>query len=319
MRLLLTGATGFLGRHVVAAATDWTVTRVTRALTASSPDEVALGPSAWTRRHFAAALDTARPDVVLHCAGAASSRDVRACMDTNAILAAELLGAAAALREPPRVILVGSAAEYGIVPADAQPVAETHPCAPRTDYAVAKCAQSLLGFAAAMRGQQVLVARLFNPVGVGMPSGLALPSFARRIVAAGPGAVMLVGDLSAERDFLDVEEAARLLLALAAMSHWPWRVVNICSGRTYRLGDLLEGLITASGVRVRIESDSSLMRPGDMPRLTGSTERLRSVGLAPQHPNFATLLPRLLAEARALGRLSQLDLDSGDFAPSEWR
>jgi nucleoside-diphosphate-sugar epimerase len=302
MRLLLTGATGFLGRHLVAAATDWTVTRVTRAMEASSSDELALGPAAWTQADFAAAIGTARPDVVLHCAGAAYCPDARACFDTNAVLAAELLGAVANLRQPPRVILVGSAAEYGIVPADAQPVVETHPCAPRTDYAVAKFAQSLLGFAAGLRGQQVLVARLFNPVGVGMPSGLALPSFARQIAGPEQSTVLRVGDLSAERDFLDVGEACRLLLALAAMSQWPWPVVNVCSGMAYRLGDLLDTLIAASGAQVRVEPDPALMRLGDMPILTGSTERLRSVRLAPQAPDFSILLPRLLAEAREIGK-----------------
>ena len=306
MRLLLTGATGFLGRHVVAAATGWTVTRVTRARTASSPDEVALGPEPWTRADFAAAIVQARPDVVLHCAGAARTPSARDCIETNAVLAAELLGGAADAHSPPRVILVGSAAEYGIVPAAAQPVAETFPCAPRTDYAVAKCAQTLLGLAAAMRGQPVLVARLFNPVGVGMPGGLALPSFARQIVSPEPNPVLRVGDLSAERDFLNVDEAARLLLALAAMPDWPWPVVNVCSGRPYRLGNLLDGLIAASGIKVRVETDPALMRPGDMPILTGSTERLASVGLAPQAPEFSTLLPRLLTEARALSGRTQL-------------
>jgi nucleoside-diphosphate-sugar epimerase len=300
MRLLLTGATGFLGRHIVAAATGWMVTRVTRAPKASSPDEIALGPAPWTRADFAAAIDTARPNVILHCAGTARNPDARSCFDTNAVLAAELLGAAADAREPQRVILVGSAAEYGIVPVGAQPVAETFPCAPRTDYAVAKCAQTLLGLAAAIRGQKVLVARLFNPVGVGMPGGLALPSFARQIAGPEPSRVLRVGDLSAERDFLDVDEAARLLLALAAMPHWPWPVVNVCSGKAYRLGDLLEDLIAASGIQVRVETDPALMRPGDMPILTGSTERLTSVGLEPQAPDFSTLLPHLLAEARGL-------------------
>ena len=151
MRLLLTGATGFLGRHIVAAATDWTVTRFTRAPVCSAADELALGPAPWTRADFSRALEIGRPDVVIHCAGAIQSSDVRACFDTNTVLAAELLGAAVAASRPPRVILVGSAAEYGIVPADAQPVAETYPCAPLTDYAIAKYAQSLLGFAAAKR------------------------------------------------------------------------------------------------------------------------------------------------------------------------
>ena len=285
------------GRHVAALAAEWSVTRVTRAPSASGADEIALGPSPWKQADFATALDRAEPDLVLHCAGAAHSPDLRTCLDVNAALAAELLKAVAAHRKPPRVILVGSAAEYGLVPEGMQPVAETHLCAPRTDYGIAKYTQSLLGFAAAMRGQQVLVARLFNPVGVGMPSGLALPSFARRIVQAAPGSSIRVGDLSAARDFIDVEEAVRLLLGLADMPNWPWPVVNICSGQAYRLGDLLAGLVAASGAEVHVETDPALLRPGDMQILTGSTARLRSVGLKPSPPDFSVLFPRMLAEA----------------------
>jgi nucleoside-diphosphate-sugar epimerase len=305
MRLLLTGATGFLGRHILAAATDWHVTRVTRAAEPTTSGELALGPGPWTRADFSKALAEVRPNVVLHCAGAAHAPDPRSCFDANTVLAAELLSAAAASSHPPRVVLIGSAAEYGVVPANAQPVVETFQCAPRTDYGVAKYAQTLLGIAATMRGLPVLVARLFNPVGVGMPGQLALPSFARQIAGSEARCVLRVGDLSAARDFLDVEEAARLLLGLAAMSDWPWPVVNVCSGRAWRLGELLDGLIAVSGIEVRAEADPALLRRGDMPILTGSIERLVSVGLAPAEPDFSILLPQLLVEARGLASAAQ--------------
>ena len=310
MRLLLTGATGFLGRHIAAAAAGHTVIRATRAPHRIAPDELAFGAAAWTRADFARGLAEARPDVVLHCAGAVQSPDARSCFDANTVLAAELLGAVAALPHPPRVILIGSAAEYGIVAPDAQPVAETHPCAPRTDYAVAKHAQTLLGLAAALRGLPVLVARLFNPVGVGMPQQLALPSFSRQIVGPAARPVLRVGDLSAQRDFLDVEEAARLLLELAMMPEWRWPLVNLCSGQVYRIGALLDGLVSASGAQVRIETDPVLARPGDMPVLAGSVSRLVSLGLTPRAPDFAALLPRLLIEAQGVKELRRLG-DSG--------
>jgi nucleoside-diphosphate-sugar epimerase len=263
------------------------------------PGELALA-SPWTRANLHDTLMCVRPDVVVHCAGTTHSEDARACFETNTVLAAELLGAAATIADPPRIVLVGSAAEYGFVTPDEQPVCEMRACAPTTEYAVAKHAQTLLGVAAARRGLPVLVVRLFNPVGVGMPRRLALPSFARQL--AGPEAklTLRVGNLSVQRDLIDVEEAVRLLLGLAAMQGWPWSVVNVCSGRAYRLGDLLDGLIAASGAEVRVEVDPALMRPGDMPVLTGSTERLRSVGLVPLAPDFSVLLPRLLAEARGI-------------------
>lgn len=296
MRLLLTGATGFLGRHVAHAAAGWPVWRATRASLATAPDEIALGAAAWTQASFAHALEIARPDVVLHCAGALPGATPAECFAGNAVLAAELLAAVSDVRERPRVMLVGSAAEYGFVREESQPVAETHPCAPRHVYAVSKHAQTLLGLAAE---GPVLVVRLFNAVGVGMPPRLALPSFARRIVAAGQGGVVRVGDLSARRDFIDVAEAARLLLGVAGLPEWPFRVVNLCSGQAYAIGDLLAMLIAASGAAVTVQTDPLLARAGDMACLVGSTQRLERAGLPPRAPDFAAILPRMLAEARA--------------------
>lgn len=296
MRVLLTGSSGFLGRHVSQspAAVGWTILRASRAPVALAKDEVALGPAPWTRDSFARALATSRPDIVLHCAGETRSANSRACFEANAILAGELLAAVADASAPVRVILVGSAAEYGIVPARAQPVPETHPCAPRTEYGVAKYAQTLLGLAAAARGLPVLMARMFNPVGIGMPSHLALPSFARQLAAG--QRVLRVGDLSAERDFLDVAEAARILLGLAALPTWPWPLVNLCSGRAYSLRGLLDQLVAATGLHVTIETDPMLLRPGDMPVFVGSTERLATLGFPPEAPDFEAILPKLVAE-----------------------
>lgn len=299
MRLLLTGATGFLGRHVAAAAQGWTLFRTTRAPEATTAGEIALGPAPWTRESFCQALEVAQPDAVLHCAGAPHTTDPLACFAANTVLAADLLAAVSRHANPPRVILIGSAAEYGFVPQGKQPVSETQPCAPRSDYAVAKHAQTLLGLAAHMAGRPVLTARLFNAVGTGMPAPLALPSFARRIVGAAPGGTIVAGDLSARRDFIDATEAARLLLALAALPAWPWPIVNICSGTATSLQDLMDRMIALNGRSLRVQSDPSLIRPGDMAVLTGCTSRLAEIGLAPNKPDFATLLPKLLAEAKS--------------------
>jgi GDP-4-dehydro-6-deoxy-D-mannose reductase len=295
MRLLLTGATGFLGRALVAAAgtAGVTVVRATRATERGAADEIALGPGPWLRADFSAAIAAAQPDAILHAAGTAHSPSAAACFEANTLLAAELLDAVAGMGVPPRLLLISSAAELGFVPADAQPVTEAFNCAPRTAYAIAKYAQTLLGLSAAARGLPVLVVRLFNPVGPGMPAGLALPSFARQIMDPAT-TVMRVGDLSPARDFIDVAEAARILVSLAAMPRYAWPLVNLCSGQAWRLGDLLGHMIALSGRSLRVEPDPALQRPGDMPVLRGDTSRLAGIGLAPQAPNFGRLLPALL-------------------------
>jgi nucleoside-diphosphate-sugar epimerase len=296
VRLLVTGATGFLGRHVVAASAAHTVFRMTRSRAPESQDEIAFGASPWTLTEFTRAFAICAPDVVFHCAGDTRDWNVRACFEANTVLAAELLKAVAAVPHPPRVILIGSAAEYGLVPEHSQPVKETWPCMPNTHYGVAKLAQTQLALSAVRRGLPVLVARLFNPVGAGLPSHLALPSFASQIVRLGSRRALRVGDLSARRDFIDVEEAARLLLELAALPNWQWPLVNLCSGKAYRIGTILDELVAISGVGVRIKASPALMRPDDNAVLVGDTTRLKSVNLFPAAPDFSILLPRLLSD-----------------------
>jgi nucleoside-diphosphate-sugar epimerase len=295
MKLLLTGVTGFLGRALTVAAgvAGATVIRATRSKEQSTADEFALGPGPWRRADFSSAIAATRPDAIIHAAGAVHTPTAAACFEANTILAAELLDACAAMASLPRLLLIGSAAELGFVPADAQPVTETFTCAPRTAYGIAKHAQTQLAVNAASRGLPVLVARLFNPIGPGMPAGLALPSFARQVMDPDIK-VMRVGDLSAARDFIDVAEAARILIALAAMPLFPWPLINVCSGQAWRVGDLLDKMIAVSGRGLQVEPDPALQRPGDMQLLLGDISRLVGVGLAPHPPDFDRILPTLL-------------------------
>lgn len=301
MRLLLTGATGFLGRNVAAAASAHTVFRMVRAQVSTNPNDLAFGEAPWTAAEFTRAFDLSKPDVVLHCAGETRNSTVLASFEANAVLAGELLNAAAAASRPLRLILIGSAAEYGFVPEESQPVKETWPCNPNTLYGVTKHAQTLLALSARRRGLNVLVVRLFNPVGVGMPPHLALASFANQIARSAAGsATVQVGDLSARRDFIDVRDAARLIVELARIPDWPWPLVNLCSGRAHRIGALLDALVAASGVSVRIEARPERMRLNEMPMLVGDTTRIQSMNLFPAAPDFPALFPRLLEDARLI-------------------
>ena len=300
MRILVTGSNGFLGRHILAspAAAGMRLFCATRAREGHGEQDVALGPGPWGRAEFEHALAVSRADVVIHCAGATHAGDFRQVLEANTVPAAGLLAALSGLAHPPRTLLLGSAAEYGLVGADAMPVGEDYPCQPRSDYGIAKYAQTLLGLAAAERGLPVMTVRLFNPVGRGMPPKLALPSFARRIAVALQGeGVFRAGDIDVSRDFIDVAEAARILLALGTAPSWPWPIVNLCSGHAFKLRALVQSMIAASGRRLQITIDPALQRHRDMPLLVGNTERLAALNLRPAAPDFERLLPDLLAEA----------------------
>jgi GDP-4-dehydro-6-deoxy-D-mannose reductase len=297
-RAFVTGADGFLGHRIVAQlmSEGWMVVRAVRVVRGPSPSgTLVLGTKTWTDATLADALDTAAPDVVFHLAGSAWLEPITALYETNLMLAARLLDAAAARARRPAVVLVGSAAEYGFVPEDRQPVTEDTPCAPLTHHGIAKYAQTQLGLAWARAGLPVMVARLFNSVGAGMPAWLALGSFAARLRSGED--VLEVGDLDVARDFIDVDEAARLIIALVAGARNFGQVVNICSGTAFQLRPLVEELVRLTDREVSIVVDPARLRRGEMKTLRGDIGRLRTAGLSVQQPDFSRLLPAILFQS----------------------
>jgi GDP-4-dehydro-6-deoxy-D-mannose reductase len=293
VKALVSGATGFIGSHLTVhlAAEGWNV--------AVTPPG---GDLATRAARLATAVDALAPMVVFHMAGLSRAAHSAALYEANLVLPAHLLAAAARQKRPPLVILAGSAAEYGNVPPDCVPVREAQPCHPLTDYGIAKYAQTLMAEARAAAGLPIVVARLWNPVGRGMPGHLALASFAAQIAAMPSlGGTLHVGNLDVERDFLDVGEVTRLMAGLATRSEAIGHVVNICAGRTWRLRSLVDDLIRLAGKPVSLEVDPRRVRAGEPAALCGHTGRLARLGLAPMLPNFDTILPQLLAAANGAG------------------
>jgi nucleoside-diphosphate-sugar epimerase len=107
----------------------------------------------------------------------------------------------------------------------------------------------------------VVAARLFNPIGPGLPASQAFGHFARTLAAPGPDPVVLpVGDLEARRDLLDVRDAAGAIVALASEGR-PGTLYHVGSGRSVRMGDGLELLICLSDRDVRVEVDPARISP----------------------------------------------------------
>jgi nucleoside-diphosphate-sugar epimerase len=291
----ITGASGFIGQHLVAHLRDrgWRVVCARRV--PRNGEAADLGPVPWTAARIAAALAEAQPDIVFHLAGLMRANSAAELYEANTILSAQVLDAALRQKHVPKVILAGSAAEYGPVLPAALPVAETHPCRPSTDYAVSKHAQTLMGLARARTGQPVLIGRIWNPVGAGMPGHMALANFASQIAAmASDRGVLRVGNLDVARDFIDVREMARLMVELAKRPDASGCVVNLCSGRAFVLAELVDRLIHLSGRRVELVRDTSRIRPGESAVLYGDTSRLESFGLQPIAPDFNMILRELL-------------------------
>lgn len=280
MLALVTGANGFLGTHLVRylVSTGASVVRVVRSSTGDTrTTEMVLGTDRWAQSALSEALARIRPDVVFHLAGASRAVALEALYEANLFLTKRLLDAAAQLEPCPVVVVLGSAAEYGHphTPGDAS--RETDPCLPISAYGIAKHAQTLQALAHARQGQPIVVARLFNPVGAGMPSGLALSDFARQILRG--ETTLRTGNLDVARDFINVGDAARAVVELSECPLAQGRVTNVCAGYAQNLRGLLERMIRIADRRVRIETDRLLFRAADVPLIYGDTHRIRALGI----------------------------------------
>jgi nucleoside-diphosphate-sugar epimerase len=292
-KALVTGASGFVGRSMVGRlhAEGWEV-RVLGRHNDLNPLTIA---SSWHKQTLGPALTEFAPDAVFHLAGRTLSGTAEEYYTANVIPAAQLLDALEDLPNLPTIVLMGSAAEYGNVAEAALPVSEEHPCAPISDYGASKHAQTLMGLCRIRSGWPIIVARLFNPVGPGMPKHLALGSFASRLAAG--ASVLEVGNLDVRRDFISVDEAARIVFELAQIPEAVGKVINICSGRAFLLRELVEQMATFAGRQLFTRPVEDRIRSGEMTNFVGCTRRLGTFGLTPAAPDFTHLIPELLEAA----------------------
>jgi GDP-4-dehydro-6-deoxy-D-mannose reductase len=299
-RALVTGAEGFLGRHLVRELEQHgtQVTGLARCTDAGSA-HIEIGDAPWQPEPLARIIRCVEPDAVFHLAGGATGT-AEQLEALNAGLAQSVMEALKLAEARPLFVCCGSATEYGGGLIDGVPTPETAACAPLSPYGASKLAQTraALAFGEAT-GTRVLVARIFNPIGPGMPPYLALGEFARQIAALPPsGGTLRTGNLDVARDFLDVKLVARALRLLARHPDGNG-VVNICSGRAIKLADLVDMLIAASGKPVRTELAPERVRAGELRAVYGDPGLLwRLTGGLPE-TDYPAVIARIWQDAKA--------------------
>jgi GDP-4-dehydro-6-deoxy-D-mannose reductase len=286
-RVLVTGGSGFAGRHLVAACRE----AGDDVATAERASGVDLLDAAATR----AAVADASPAVVYHLAARAhvgeSWRDPAGTLHDNVAMTLNVLEAVRA-QAPDATVLVASSSEvYG--PPARLPVDESAPLRPQNPYAVSKASCDLLaGFEADAHGLRVIRARAFNHSGPGQEPTYAIASFARQAaVAAEAGAPVLrivTGNPDTRRDYTDVRDVVRAYRLLAERAE-PG-AYNVCSGVSRSARELIQGLAAAAGAELEHVVDPELVRPNEVMELRGSAAALRAAtGWEPEIPIERTL------------------------------
>ena len=280
MRILLTGASGFVGRHLARAAVgggDQVVgTYLGPAPTVPGVELVEV--NVLDRVALARLVAVARPQAVVHLAGLShvgeSWHRMPDYFQVNVVGTETLLAVVGGVP----ILFASSAEIYGAVPEAEQPLVEDRMPAPRSPYALSKAAAERL-----VLGHGGVVVRFFNLVGSGQGPTFALPGFAAQLAANAGGRaepVLAVGNLSARRDFVHVEDAVEALLLLLAQGA-AGTIYNLASGAALSIAEALEKLVAASGLAVTVAEDPARLRPVDVPLLRGDASRLRALGWQP--------------------------------------
>jgi GDP-4-dehydro-6-deoxy-D-mannose reductase len=298
VRAVVTGASGFVGRHLIAhleAEGDTTV-----ALDRHGPVALDVTDARAVHEAIAGAL----PVVVYHLAEltlvgeSCDRRDEYTAVNVggtrNVVDASTRAGVGA-------IVVIGSAEAYGAVEPDDLPVREDAPLRPRSPYGETKvAAEAVAREAHHETGAPVVVVRPFNHTGPGQPPRFMVPALAARIAAAelpgGPDELR-VGNLDPVRDISDVRDVVRAY-RLVARHGRAGEVYNVCAGRGVSVRAVAVGLLSMARRELRVAVDPALVRPEDVPVLIGDSARIRAeTGWAPEI-DFTRTLWEVLDEAR---------------------
>lgn len=305
MRILITGISGFAGRHLAALllrnghevlGTARHQASIPRLLARLGDDaginagalhivDVANAPA------VAAVVALVKPDAVFHLAGTAtvggSDADPASVFSINALGTLHVLAAVREYCSTARVVAVGSASAYGLLDPTLIPVTEECPFRPVSTYGTSKAASDLIAHQwARAYGLDIVRVRPFNHIGPGQEPGFICPDVAQQLVAIARGApaVVRVGNVDVVRDFTDVRDVVAGYVSVLERGQ-SGDVYNVCSGVGRTVREVVELMIASSGITAVLQLAPERLRPADVPVAIGSAGKLHdTTGWTPLIP-----------------------------------
>jgi GDP-4-dehydro-6-deoxy-D-mannose reductase len=300
MKVLITGATGFVGQHLInILKKDHQIIGLDR----SSPQEkleniVFQSVDITNKEAVLAILDKEKPDAIVHLAAIAITwrQDAQVVFKVNFNGTLNLYQAVIELKEKdgynPKIIFISSADVYGKV-TSLENISEQALLNPLNFYATSKVAADRLSYQVAQTYKlNTLIIRPFTHTGPGQQKGFFIPDMASQIVELekNNGGELLVGNLESTRDYLDVRDVVRAYKYFIENDFTPGDVFNVCSSRGIKISELLDLLLKNSTKKIVIKQDPTRFRLIDTPFLIGNNQKLiNATGWKPEIPIEQTL------------------------------
>lgn len=276
-KALITGSTGFVGKHLQTElqGAGYAVAGLGRQAGVAGEYYQA---DVTNQAALSDAMRRAQPTHIFHLAGLSpgAAADSAEFERVNVGGAKNLLEAAAALPQPPVVLIAGSSHVYGHP--EYLPMDEKHPLGGEGAYAASRVAQEALLPAYAKR-VSVMMTRSFNHTGPGQSDQFVIPKIIRQVVEIkhGKRSGITMGDPDIRRDLLDVRDVARAYRMLAEQPH-AGLIVNVCRGQSTALNNVIEtARIEAGLASIEVITEPKFLRPDDPPDLYGSPQLLQSL------------------------------------------
>ena len=262
MKILLTGADGFTGRHFSLAAG------------AAGHEVLSLRANLTDAAEVTHEINQFAPEAVVHLAAISfvGHADDSAFYAVNVVGTTNLLAALAALPRPPRKVLLASSANiYGNC--DVSPIGEKQQPAPVNHYAMSKLAMEYMAHRYAHKFP-ITIARPFNYTGPGQSLNFVIPKLVSHFARGAPS--IALGNLGIEREFNDVQMICSAYLQLLKYGE-PGETYNVCSGQPYTLRHVIDLLTRITGHSIKVEVNPAFVRTNEVHRLCGSPVKLNAL------------------------------------------
>ena len=276
--ILITGANGFVGKHLIEFLLKKKYILFTLGTKEIKHTKFFKLETPIHYKNIEKVINTVKPKFIFHLAGSNPNADLFESFQINTMFGIGILEAVKNLNieKSTKILLLGSAAEYGLIKEENLPILETHTTNPVTPYGISKLSMTDSALNWHNEDNHVTIVRPFSILGFNMPVHMALGNFFFQLNHSNSNEIH-VGNLNTMRDFIDIKDFVNSIYSLLNVKKSSGQIVNLCSGQPTFIKEILDFYIKEKNKKVLLKFNNDLTRKNDMNKNFGSNKKLKSI------------------------------------------